>query len=78
MRAVTKRKVWVEGEDREHNVKFSCYSERASHLPYYNESFGSNSYYKYSKQHKKKKQFHSTQVWKGLNSDVATRYYHSR
>ena len=33
MRAVAKRKAWVQGEDIEHNVKFSCYSERASHLP---------------------------------------------
>ena len=32
MRAVAKRKAWVEDEDREHNVKFSSYSERASHL----------------------------------------------
>ena len=61
MRAVTKRKVWVEGEDREHNVKFSCYSKRASHLPTTTNllaaivtiSIPNNI---------KKKQFHSTQV----------------
>lgn len=53
MRAVAKRKAWVEGEDREHNVKFFCYSERASHLPTTTNLLAA-SYYKYSKQHKKK------------------------
>ena len=54
MRAVAKRKAWVEGEDREHNQVLLLFRKSIT-SSYYNESFGSNSYYKYSKQHKKKK-----------------------
>ena len=59
MRAVTKRKVWGEGEDGEHNV--SCYSERALDLPTTTKSnLLAAIVTKYSKQ--QTNQFYSTQV----------------
>lgn len=63
MRAVAKRKAWVEGEDREHNVKFSCYSERASHLPTTTNLLAAIVTISIPNNiNQKKQQFHSTQV----------------
>lgn len=76
MRAVAKRKAWVEGEDREHNVKFSCYSEKASHLPTTTNLLAAIVTISIPNNIKKTIiSFYPS--LKGWNSDVATRYYHS-
>ena len=77
MRTVTKREVWGEGEDGEHNVLLLFRKSITS--SYYNESFGSNSYYKYSKQHQKKKKnyFILPKFEKAGIVTSLTRYYHS-